>query len=383
MQFTDLRADQFFDDDLLERLDQPTEQSTTLPNAAYTAPEFLELERRNLFARTWMLAGFEAQIPNPGDILPSTIAGMPVLLLRDENGEVRAFHNVCRHRGATLVDAPCQGQTRLVCPYHAWTYELDGRLRARPHFDGAGQHGTKQEHRTGPGLVPLRFGVWQGFVFVNLDGEAPDFEEHMREPARLVGERNLGTMSYGGSMDFEFKANWKLVHENFFDVYHTFKIHPKLIELSPLETKRPPAVDGPCFWTAHQIEQPQEGRGKGLPFINGFPEREGLFFHLFPSACINLWPDHVAVLQVEPAAPNLTLERLHIFFSPEAMHESYASMRRNTFDLWRELNDEDIAPLELMQRGRRSPAFDGGVLTRYWDDPLREFAKRVAQAVSS
>lgn len=383
MQFSNVQANDFLDDELFDRLERPSDQATTLPNAAYTDPRFLELERRKLFARTWMLAGFEAQIPAPGDVTPTTIAGMPVLLLRDGDGRVRAFHNVCRHRGATLVDAPCQGLTRLVCPYHAWTYELDGRLRARPHFKGAGRHGTTEEHWAGPGLVPLRFGVWHGFIFVNLDGQAPAFDEYMMEPNRLVGERDLFNMSYGGYIDFEFKANWKLVNENFFDVYHTFKIHPKLIELSPLDTKRPPAVDGPCFWTSHRIVQPQEGRGKGLPFINGFPDREGLFFHLFPSVCINLWPDHVAILQVEPIAPDLTLERLHIFFSPGAMDEQYAKMRQNTFDLWRELNAEDIAPLELMQRGRLSAGFDGGVLTRYWDDPLREFAKQVAEAVSA
>ena len=94
MQFTDLQADDFLDNERLERLDQPTEQATTLPNAAYTDPRFLELERRKLFARTWMMAGFEAQIPTPGDVVPTTIAGMPVLLLRDGDGQIQAFHNV-------------------------------------------------------------------------------------------------------------------------------------------------------------------------------------------------------------------------------------------------------------------------------------------------
>ena len=360
MQAIDIEPAAFIDDQLLARLNRPTLEATTLPNAAYTDPRFLDLEREKLFARTWMFAGYVEQIRSPGDVMPSTIAGMPIVLIRTEAGAVRVFHNVCRHRGATLVNAPGCKQERLVCPYHAWTYDLDGHLRARPHLGGANQHEYSNPGDDRPGLVPVRFEIWHRLIFVNLDGAAAPFAEYIAPAVRLVGERDLSDMRYGGTTCFEFKANWKLVHENFFDVWHTFKIHPKLCELSPMETKHRTEVDGACFWTHHTIVEPQEGRGKGLPFIQGLPPRKGLFFHLFPSTDINLWPDHVAVFQVEPVAPDRTLEQVHLFFSDSAMGDEYADYREKSFELWRELNAEDIAPLELMQQGRRSPGFDGG-----------------------
>ncbi|MBT6511580.1 MAG: Rieske (2Fe-2S) protein, partial [Rhodospirillaceae bacterium] len=127
--------------DIRERLSRPTgDGGTCLPNACYTDAEWLKLENERLFARTWMYAGCLDQLAQPGDAFPTTIGGKPVLLVHGRDGEIRAFHNVCRHRGAVLVDKPCKGLAALTCPYHAWAYGLDGSLRTRLHFDGAGKH---------------------------------------------------------------------------------------------------------------------------------------------------------------------------------------------------------------------------------------------------
>ena len=138
------RLERLIGRDALERIEAPLEEAGALPNAAYTSDAFLELENERLFARGWTLAGCAHQIPGPGDGLPVTVAGLPLILLRNREGEIRAFHNVCRHRGAQILAEPCRGKPALTCPYHAWSYDLEGRLTARPHFHG---HRRTRRHR--------------------------------------------------------------------------------------------------------------------------------------------------------------------------------------------------------------------------------------------
>ena len=122
--------------DAIERVRQPLERASGLPTAAYTAQEFYDLEQARLFPHTWMSIGFSHEVPEPGDAIPLRITGLPVVLLRDRGGEVRAFHNVCRHRASLVLTEPAGGLSTLQCPYHAWKYALDGRLLAAPYFDG-------------------------------------------------------------------------------------------------------------------------------------------------------------------------------------------------------------------------------------------------------
>ena len=371
----------FVSDERLARLKPPPEKGTTLPSIAYTDQRFLDLERCKLFANTWMLAGFVEQLPGPGDIVPVSVGGMPLLLARNRNREVRVFHNVCRHRGALLVDTARQNCERITCPYHAWTYDLDGRLGARAHLLGPGEHEPHAPVELG--LVPVRFQVWQGLVFVNLNGEAVPFAHYIAPADRVLGDRDLTRRHYAGSLDFEIHANWKLVHENYFDMWHPFHIHPALARLSPYERgqDRRTLVDGDCIWARNTIAAPQDGRGAGLPVIEGLAPNEGIFIHLFPSTNLHVWPENVAVFQVEPTAPAATFEQIHLFFSPAAMETRYEKTRQTVFRQWEELNHEDIAPLERMQRGRYSPGFDGGMLSQYWDGAVQAFAHRVASAV--
>ena len=126
----------WFNEKWLKRIDKNVEDSTGLPNALYTNPEFLQFENEQLFPSVWILAGFVHQVPNVGDVAPITVAEKPLILLHNENDEILVFHNVCRHRGGKLVSSACTEIKVLVCPNHSWTYGLDGKIRARPHFFG-------------------------------------------------------------------------------------------------------------------------------------------------------------------------------------------------------------------------------------------------------
>ena len=126
--------------DALARMDLPLDEASGLPNVAYTSEDWQRLENTRLFARSWSFAGYAHDLPNPGDAVPVDLAGMPLVLVRDGDGEIRAFHNVCRHRGATILEEKACGLKFLTCPYHAWAYDLTGALRTRPHFHGGERH---------------------------------------------------------------------------------------------------------------------------------------------------------------------------------------------------------------------------------------------------
>ena len=370
--------------EVADRLSRPTgEGGTCLPNACYTSAEWLALENERLFARSWMYAGAVDQLPEPGDVFPTTIGGKPVLLVHGRDGEIRAFHNVCRHRGAVLVDKPCRGLAALTCPYHAWAYGLDGSLRTRPHFHGADRHDVA---RQGPGLASIRLGRWFRFLFVNLDGEAEPFEDYIAPLAARLPHHDLGALRLYRTVAWEFRANWKLVFENYFDNHHIATIHPRLNAFHPLSKRSAFQPCGKFLHTEYLLTNAQEGRGVGLPYYPGLSDEQRRFsggYHLFPSCCVQIWPDQLTVFQLFPRTPDHTVEHLHIFLVGDAATDPrHAKAAQGVADMWDELNREDIGAVEWMQKGRMSPAFDGGVLSAYWDPPHQHFARLVVETMS-
>lgn len=163
----------------LAAVDRPIEQARGLPNWLYTTAAGWSLERERLFAPTWACVGFGKDVPAPGDVRPVDLMGLPLILLRDHAGEIRVFHNVCSHRGLELVTEPCRVKHHLRCPYHSWTYGLDGSLTKTPMIGGPGRNDCPGFDRSRHGLKPVRSAVWFDVVFVNLSGTAPDFADHV------------------------------------------------------------------------------------------------------------------------------------------------------------------------------------------------------------
>ena len=368
-------------DEVLSRFEPGTDDARGLPNECYTSAEWLEAENERLFARTWMLAGFRRDVPGRGDLCPVRLAGMPLLILRDNEGEIRVFHNVCRHRGAVIAAAKRSGRRVLTCPYHAWTYGLDGSLRSRPHFFGGDRHDT-DPGPDAPGLVPVRHAVWNDLIFVDVSGDAPPFEEHWEPFARRTRNYDFSALRYAKTLEFDVKGNWKLIYENFYDAYHVPAVHPRLDEMTPLTERVGARTEGPWFHNTSRMIQPQEGRGVGMPHYPGLDERGRTtewYFHLFPTAAIQLWPDQLAIFQLHALEPGRTIEHIHLYFVGEgATGPRYERNRQAVYDMWRELNTEDFEIVENMQRARASPGFDGGVLSPHWDPATRHFARLVA-----
>lgn len=375
-------------EDGLERSFATLEEGGGLPNPAYTDPAWLRLEQARIFARSWVFVGTIAELGGAGGMKPTTAAGMPLLLVQDAQGTVRAFHNVCRHRGTLLVDAPCAGKRVITCPYHAWAYGLDGRLRSRPHFHGADKHDSLPN---GGGrrldLVPVRSAVWNGCIFVDLSGTAPALEDWLAPLLSRTRGYDFSCIRWIGKKAFRIRANWKLIYENYMEGYHVFAAHPRLLEFAPMAVRWSGAWEGHLFYNDYLYPAAQSGRGGGaLPFYPGLSEedsRRGLWFACFPNFAAEVYPDQFTVLTTTPIAPDETLEEMHFFVCGDAAAEdpAYENGRRDLIRMWEDLNAEDIALLERLQQGRLSPAFDGGSLSPAWEGPTHLFGRKVVEAI--
>ncbi len=365
----------------------PIEKASGLPNAAYWSREWLALEEERLFRRSWVFAGATAEIPKPGDVKPITIGGAPLIILRDRDDNIRGFHNVCRHRGAQLVTARCN-RSSITCPYHAWSYRLDGKLRARPHFHGPDQ-GDRFEEGGGDklDLMPVRVATWNGCIFVNVSGECEPIEEWLAPLNRRLAGYDLASTRWAGKIDFDVRANWKLVCENYMEGYHVFAVHRRLLAFAPMQLRWSGEWDGHLFYNDYEFKELEEGRGEGLPHFPRLPAedaRRGLWFLRFPHFAAEIYPDQLAVLASYPLAPDHTREELHIFLVGDAASsDAFREARTKVMQMWDDLNREDLAILERLQQGRLSPAYDGGRLSPHWEGPTHQFGRRLIDGITA
>lgn len=368
------------------RINLPIDQAGGLPSIAYTDPAWLALEQDRLFAASWSFAGCVHDLAQPGDVLPVVVAGSPVVLIHGEDGVIRAFHNVCRHRGTVLVDRPERGRHLITCPYHAWAYGLDGRLRSRPHFFGGEKHG-RADGADAPGLVPVRSEIWLDWIFVNLSGKAPELAEHLGPVHARIAGYNLSGMRHCGTLAFDIKTNWKFGFENYIEPYHVFATHKRLNDVANMADRRAPEFERHVLWCSYRIKPTNQDLSVGLPY---FPMkdpaigRRGLWFVVMPNFAFEIFPDHVVTFICTPLAPDRTHERLDIYVAGDAaMDERHADGRQALLDAWREINGEDVGIIERMQQGRLSRGFDGGRFSPYWDEAVRHIARLVTEAMTA
>jgi len=354
-----------------------------LPPQAYASDAFFALENEKLFANAWVFAGFAHEMAATGDVVPVTVAGQPLMLLRGRDGGIRAFHNVCRHRCATLVDAPGNVGCVITCPYHAWAYGLDGALRTTPHFAGPDSHDHPGLDRRRMGLKPVRSGVWQDWIFVNLGGTAADFEDFIAPIARRLEDLNLAQMTPVATIDLgEVRTNWKFLMENFIEPYHVQFVHKTTTE-QPL-CDHSTFIDGHCLGSAVEISAPGDGgNGDGRNGGGGNTLAvDSWYLTLFPNFVLGRYhPDQIGVHQNVPLAADRTRQRRVMY------HTGEGDLDPKTVDglaqLWRKVHEEDHEICERLQRGRASEvARDGGVLSPHWEDSLQRFQDLVRAAVA-
>jgi choline monooxygenase len=346
-----------------------------LPASAYRDPSFWEEEQRKLFPSTWTFVGFAHELQQPGDARPIRAAGRPLVLLRDNNLDLRVFHNVCRHRCLKLVKTPGNLGRTLVCPYHAWTYGLDGALRNTPYFGGPAAHLPPGFDRKEHGLVPVRFHLWHDWIFVNLDGKAPAFEDYAAPLLRHLVGIDFSRLRHQTTIDLgEVRCNWKLLMENFIEPYHVQFVHAGSTDQPLLDHAT--LVDPPCLGSLVDV-------GEGTEKRSGTLAVSSRYLTLFPNFVFGRYfPDQIGVHLNEPLAPGLTRQRRAIYSSDgtDFPAEKVAALAA----LWTRVHREDHEICERLQEGRESEiAGDGGVLSPHWEDSLRAFEDLVEAAVSA
>jgi glycine betaine catabolism A len=353
-----------FDPVDLEPALRPFGQSRMLPRDAYTSPRVLAFEQERFFAGSWTCVGREGDLEGTGAQRAMRVGGAGVLLVRATDGRVRAFANTCRHRGHELLGVGEQTTRRTVlCPYHAWTYDLDGALRVAPGFRDHGDF-RSADH----GLVELPLDSWHGFLFVNGSGDAPPFAEHVGALDELVAPYRLERLVPLATHEYDLACNWKVVLENYHECYHCPLIHPELCQVSPPASGDNFELDG--AWVGgtmdlkdHAVTMSLDGHSDGVP-IPGLDTgrlRTVAYLGLFPNLLLSLHPDYVMTHLVEPLGPALSHVVCSWYFPPEATERpgfdpSYA------VEFWDRTNRQDWAACESVQRGMASPHFQPGPL---------------------
>ena len=379
----------------------PVDLASTLIPDAYTSPEFHALELETLFARSWVAVCVADELPGPGSYVVVDVAGRSLVVCRNREGELRAHHNVCRHRGARILDEGSGRVERFFqCPYHAWAYDLDGVCLGTPLFTPqAGipedqqpafdMSGVRSFDKADHGLHPARVEAWGGLVFVCLDPDAPALADELGDlPERISGYR-LESQRLLRRVEYEIRANWKLVAENFMEYYHLPWVHPGLVKVSPLKAHHRWQGTGMYvgFCTSPIAANTEDGGWQGLPALSTLDPDDAVsarFVWLFPNVALNALPNHTFVMLTRPVAPGLTRETTYLLSHPESIEQTGETLERDVDALigfWDEVNREDIAIVERVQLGLADPAYTGGRMCYRFEEPVHRFQNMVVDRV--
>jgi len=336
----------------LERVLSPLEPCG-LPRAAYTDEAVLAFEREHIFARAWSCVGREQELARPGEFLRACVAGEELLVVRGVDLELRAFHNVCRHRGLLLMEAERGRSLEFTCGYHGWAYEPSGALRVAPYM-------PPSFRRACHGLATLRLGVLHGFVFVCLDPEAPPLAEALSGAPEWLTRPELTHLRLGRTSSQDVAANWKLLVENFQESHHFQLVHPALEQQTPSAGATSWAGGG--AWLGGLMELAPGLRTVATPgaaerpFIVPEPERRRVADALaFPALLTSLQPDYLLTYRLEPLAAARTRVTANSYFHAAAFAPELKA--DDVFGFWDQVNAEDRQICERQQRGLASRSF--------------------------
>ncbi len=322
-------------------------RASTIPARWYTDPAMLALESRSVFGRTWQAVGRADAVATPGSYLAGEIAGEPILVTRDQDGTLRAFSNVCRHRGSLLAEG--NGTAPVIrCPYHAWTYTLDGRLHGQPEFEGVENWDRSQIH-----LPQYRVETWGPFVFVNQDAHAPPLAEVFGAIPREAAEIGCrpGELRLSARRDYEIACNWKVYIDNYVEGYHLPAAHPSLFRELDYAQYR---VETFRYYSSQIAPiRPRTGEGaRRYEFADS--NNCALYYWIFPNFMLNVYPDNMSSNLILPLGPDRTLTIFEWFSYGDA------GVAQATIDFSDEIQQEDIRICESVQRGLHSSSYSQG-----------------------
>jgi phenylpropionate dioxygenase-like ring-hydroxylating dioxygenase large terminal subunit len=342
----------------------PLEQASAMPPDAYTSEDLLALEREMIFPRQWLCVGLAASLPNAGDFLCDTIAGQPVVIIRQADGSLSAFANVCRHRMMTLLKG--QGNCkRIVCPYHAWAYDRSGRLVSAPYMEQSEGFDRKQV-----ALKPIRCETWHGWIYLTLDPDLPPVNELLARLEPLVLPYAMANYVPIDRKEHVWRTNWKQLCENFMEGYHLPVAHRATVGAwFPVEETRFEAEDADPSFTYQFFTKSADARvGVAHPDntrLEGEARRTAILPTVFPSHMYMLAPDHCWYLSLEPVSTGEVRVRYGAALAPEVLAASKdpEGLKAQTRNLLDQVNEEDRIVVEGIFAGASSPLAEAGRLS--------------------
>lgn len=343
------------------RIDVPLPKGPvmSLPAHAYCVRDIYEAERREVFFKEWQFIGCERDLPNPGDYLATEITGWRIFVLRNRDGDLRAFHNICSHRAAQLLE-PGKGHCDVLrCPYHGWTFDAEGQLKATPHF-GEAEWFDKKDFP----LHPIKVESWRGLVFVCLDPAAPPLLESLGALPDLVAPYPIESFAKLDEAHFEMKCNWKTYTDNFAEGYHIPGIHPGLIK----------AIDFNRFETtfADRVVIMQAPQRDGS--IYG-----GIWLWIWPNMTLSVYPDGMNTSRILPLDEGRT-QLIYNFYFADLSAEKLPAHRR-TIETNCEIVREDFGICEISQGNLAAGIYQRGPLSPRHEEGLRYYHHRLRQAL--
>ncbi|CAN5627571.1 aromatic ring-hydroxylating dioxygenase subunit alpha [soil metagenome] len=347
---------------------QPTASASLLPKRVYHDQDVLEYELAEWFAKGWLCVGREEEIALPGQYMLTQLCGENIIIVRDNDLHVRAFFNFCRHRGATLVTEPSGRIPRFQCPYHAWIYDLDGRLHMPKHCAELENFDLDEW-----GLVPVNVGTWQGFILLNLDDAAEPLADYLADMVEFFDRFDLASLRRGEFIEYDVKANWKAIVENYSECYHCPGVHPQLNRITPYNLGDYIPTEGenwvaswmPVVGDHDTLTMDGQIVEHGRDFLPGITEddhKKIYYFVVWPNLLVSLHPDYLLVHRLMPLAPDRTYIACEWYFDPEDMAKPGFDPS-DAVEFWDLTNRQDWEVCELQQAGTASRAYAAGRFT--------------------
>jgi len=334
----------------------------TLPRRYYVAPEVLAAEFEQIFIRRWLCVGREDQVREPGQYFLQQIGRESIIVLRDRAGVLRAYYNVCRHRGTRLCEEHTGRFSETIqCPYHAWTYSLDGRLIGAP-SSGDIEGFSKSDYP----LHSVWIQSWEGFLFVNLAEDPEAFSEAYQPLIGRFSRFNLPNLAVARTIEYDVRANWKLLFQNYSECYHCGPVHPPLAKLTPPTSGENDLIEGPFtggFMVINEGHQSltMSGRSCGL-MVGDLPEEDlnrVYYYVIFPNMLLSLHPDYVMFHTLWPEAPDRTRISCSWLFHPDTLNNP-GHNPEDGIQFWDMTNRQDWHICEQSQLGVQSRAYRPG-----------------------
>lgn len=366
---------------------RPASFASTLPGRYYYDPLIFEQEQERLFSRMWVCVGRADAIVGPGAYQVVSVGRESVIVVRNRDGVLNAFLNVCRHRGARLCpEAAGQLKGAIQCRYHAWTYGLDGRLIGAPNVLN-----DEQFDRTAYGLFPVALEVWEGLIWLNLDENPEPLDTQLRPILETrfgdyttFARYGIGKLNVGKTIVYDVQSNWKLILENFMECYHCGPMHPELCNLLPGYRSGTSFNDGEAVTLAQGAEAfTITGKTNRPPLPGLLPQDLRRYYGevLLPNVLVNLLHDHVVIHTVTPLAPDRSRITCDWLFDPEAMTmPDYDPM--DAVEIFDIVNRQDWEVCQWTQQGMHSRAYKNGGIYVPIERHIREFCDFVLEKLS-